>query len=297
MADARERKPARGDAKGASRPPAPFIVGVAGSGTTLLRAALEAHPIVAIPPETHFLADVVEICQTPGTNAERVVELLASEPHWPLFELPVESVAARLPARGRIKPKTALRAFYEAYAQARGRMRWGDETPGYLHSMRLIAQALPESRFVHVVRDPRDVALSQVASGLLRPDAMAAAASQWAREVGRAQRLARRADRYLQLRYEDLREDPEASLGRVCEFCDLPWDPAVERAHHAAVNASLAGQPLPTRPGTRTVVAEPPGRWREVMGWDESVACEAAAGALLMQLGYETLAPRAAAAP
>src|SRR5947207_13021648 len=35
--------------------PAPFVVGVPRSGTTLLRLMLDAHPQLAIPPETHFL--------------------------------------------------------------------------------------------------------------------------------------------------------------------------------------------------------------------------------------------------
>ena len=35
--------------------PAPFVVGVGRSGTTLLRLMLDAHPELAIPPETHFL--------------------------------------------------------------------------------------------------------------------------------------------------------------------------------------------------------------------------------------------------
>ena len=39
----------------ARRSPAPFVVGVGRSGTTLLRLMLDAHPELAIPPETHFV--------------------------------------------------------------------------------------------------------------------------------------------------------------------------------------------------------------------------------------------------
>ena len=41
------------------RPPAPFIVGVNRSGTTLLRLMLDAHPEIAIPSETHFIPDLI----------------------------------------------------------------------------------------------------------------------------------------------------------------------------------------------------------------------------------------------
>ena len=46
--------------RGRSEPahPAPFVVGVGRSGTTLLRMMLDAHPQLAIPPETHFVPAV-----------------------------------------------------------------------------------------------------------------------------------------------------------------------------------------------------------------------------------------------
>ena len=42
------------------RPPAPFVVGVGRSGTTLLRLMLDAHPELAIPPETHFVNPFIQ---------------------------------------------------------------------------------------------------------------------------------------------------------------------------------------------------------------------------------------------
>jgi len=44
------------DAAQAGRPI--FIVGCEGSGTTLLRLILNAHPHIAIPPESNFVPDV-----------------------------------------------------------------------------------------------------------------------------------------------------------------------------------------------------------------------------------------------
>ncbi|TMA46731.1 MAG: sulfotransferase [Deltaproteobacteria bacterium] len=44
--------------------PAPFIVGVGRSGTTLLRLMLDAHPYLAIPPETHFIPLAAQSCAT-----------------------------------------------------------------------------------------------------------------------------------------------------------------------------------------------------------------------------------------
>ena len=69
---------------------------------------------------------------------------------------------ARLAARRcpKLEPGPAVRAFYEAYAARAGKPRWGEKTPRYVLKMPLIQAALPEARFVHVIRDGRDVALS-----------------------------------------------------------------------------------------------------------------------------------------
>ena len=54
----RSRKPAG--------PPVPFIVGVTRSGTTLLRLMLDAHPDLAIPPETHFVPQLIKTTRKSG---------------------------------------------------------------------------------------------------------------------------------------------------------------------------------------------------------------------------------------
>lgn len=43
--------------------PAPFIVGVGRSGTTLLRLMLDAHPDLAIPAETHFVPALIHVAE------------------------------------------------------------------------------------------------------------------------------------------------------------------------------------------------------------------------------------------
>jgi hypothetical protein len=285
---------ARGDRgqRGGGRAPAPFIVGVSRSGTTSLRVALDAHPQLAIPPETHFVPELIEACRA-GAEPEQVVQLLAGEPHWPLFGVGPAAVRERLPAAGPVKPRAALRAFYGAYAASRGKARWGDETAGYLHAIRPIAGALPEARFVHVIRDVRDVALSMVEAGQIKPDAVDTAARQWTRQVARGRLDAARIDRCLEVRYEELALEPQAPLRRIAEFLELPWDGAVLDSL-PAVGRRPAGAPgQPTPPGARPAIVEPPGRWRTEMSAEDRAACEAVAGDLLGQLGYE-IGPRPA---
>ena len=61
------------------RAPAPFIVGVGRSGTTLLRLMLDAHPNLAIPPETVFVPELIATADG-GADSERRDGLPALHP-------------------------------------------------------------------------------------------------------------------------------------------------------------------------------------------------------------------------
>ena len=53
-----------GEADGS--PGRPFVVGMNRSGTTLLRMMLDAHPELTIPPETHFVPDLIKTSRARG---------------------------------------------------------------------------------------------------------------------------------------------------------------------------------------------------------------------------------------
>jgi hypothetical protein len=274
---------------------------VARSGTTLLRLMLDAHPDLAIPPETHFIPKLIKACEEEDDPHERVFELLTTHRRWPDYRLDTEELRVRLDRIQPLSAGEALRAFYRLYAERQGKPRWGDKTPSYVRKMRRVASALPEARFVHLLRDGRDVALSQTEVDF-GPDRIPDAAREWVKGVGKARRQARRV-RYLEIRYEDLVADPEPALHRVCEFIELRWDPVMLDYHRGAeermgeVNRDFqrgGGPAIPAgvRARRHTRVVEPPqreraGRWRTDMSARDREAFEAIAGDLLVELGYD----------
>ena len=54
----------------------------------------------------------------------------------------------------------AIAAVFETYAAEHGKERWGDKTPLYMQYLPLLERLFPDARFVHLVRDGRDAALS-----------------------------------------------------------------------------------------------------------------------------------------
>src|SRR6185503_17766190 len=120
------------------RVPAPFVVGVARSGTTLLRLMLDAHPQLTIPPETHFVPKLISHCErwmeegaTTGERRDRAFELITTHPRWGDFGLDADALRRHLEAHDRLSPGDAARSFYEAYAEREGKPRWGDKSPPY----------------------------------------------------------------------------------------------------------------------------------------------------------------------
>ncbi|MGH2965668.1 MAG: sulfotransferase family protein [Solirubrobacterales bacterium] len=293
------------------RAPAPFVVGIARSGTTLLRLMLDAHPELTIPPETHFLPRLFNHFNrwvkegVEGVELrERAMELITSHPRWGDIDIDPEQVRSRMAEHDPLTAGDAARSLYEAYASLVGKPRWGDKSPPYTWKAKRIQRELPEAHFIHLIRDGRDVALSlsEVSWG---PGDVKAAAAKWVDELRRARDRARRLapGTYMELRFEDLVADPEPNLRRIAEFVELPWDATMLAYHQGAEErmSEVIRDFHPMGGGTITaeerkrqheLVSSPPsssrvGRWRTEMSKEDRQAFEGVAGELLAELGYD----------
>jgi hypothetical protein len=200
-----------------------FIVGSARSGTTLLRVILNAHPAVTVPPESRFVTELSR-----GTDDVRVDDFLAAlESHrqFKSWNLPIDSVRKEITGHT-IPYGAAIKAVYSAYAKHVGKEIWGDKTPRYVEHIPFIADLFPDARFVHLVRDGRDVALSY-AKVPFGPKTVAKAAALWARRVRIGVTDGRRLgdSRYKEIRYEDLVDTPEETTRALCAFIGIEFDP------------------------------------------------------------------------
>ena len=169
--------------------PAPFIVGVGRSGTTLLRLMLDAHPDLAIPGETHFVPALIDVVERTGDRDQALQTLLAAM-SWPNLGLEPQAMASAFACQEPFSPGAAIRAVFALYAARLGKPRWGDKTPTYRRSIIEIARAVPEARFIHIIRDGRDVALSYRGLWFGPGDDLDAQARFWTAEITEARRQA-----------------------------------------------------------------------------------------------------------
>jgi len=269
--------------------PPVIVLGVGRSGTTLLRVMLDRNTTLAIPYETFFVPQLAHRHGRRPKLDEFVDDLgrLRTLYDWGITP---DDVRPRL--HEGMTTSEAIAAIFETYAERQGKPRWGDKTPLYMQQLPLLARLFPDAVWVHLVRDGRDAALSflELPEGFAgktwaQPRTVAQFAARWRTEILAARRLGRNArSRYLELRYEDLVEEPERELRRVCEHASLPWEPGMldhTRVSDAANMPEHRNLAQPPTPGLRD--------WRSQMSREDALAFEQVAGDVLRSAGYELL--------
>ena len=265
-----------------------MILGVSRSGTTLLKAMLDAHSQVAIPSESYFIP---QLWQRHGARPDRdaFVDDLRRLERIRTWGVDPDEVRRRLDAQPTFAD--AIQAIYRTYADAKGKPRFGEKTPLYMQHLGVLDRAFPDARYVHIVRDGRDAALSLLAMtrkprfNLSRPRGLGDFACAWRREVRAAQRFGS-AHPYLELSYEDLVAEPEARLREVCAFLGLEYEPGMLEYHRREDPALYADHPRLAQPPVRDARS-----WRAEMKPADVELFEAIAGDLLSELGYERAFP------
>ena len=285
----------------------PVVVGAPRSGTTLLRLMLDAHPDLALPPETGFLPALAALrgaaARSPEALARTILHHPPEAPNWPDFGIEAAALHEAIAALPAPSPAGAARCFYRLYAARLGKPRWGDKTPHHAFHLPAIAGLLPEAAILHIIRDGRDAALSLRPLWFAPAQDMAALAAHWQGFVTAARQGGAACPRYMELRYEALLRDPEAVLRRVADFLAISFHPAMAAPQDGAA-ARLAehrerrradGSLLVSRENRlaqqwRTTTPPDPSRigaWRTALAPAERAAFAAVAGPLLEALGHE----------
>jgi hypothetical protein len=276
----------------------PLFVGSGRSGTTLLQVIFDSHPELAIAHEAHFIASLARRrrrYQGPaGFAVDPFLVDLSRNSNFARLGLPEGELRSLLrgppPTRSYV---AAVRRVFRLYAARRGKSKYGDKTPGYVNHIGLLARLFPEARFVHMIRDGRDVALGYMEADW-GPATFAEAALHWKTRVERGRSAGRQvgSGRYREVRYEDLVADPEGTVRYLCSFVGVEFADIMLRYYERGEEFRLTT----AHPDAHGRLMLPPTKglrdWRRKMPEEGVAIFEAIAGGLLSGLGYEILTRR-----
>lgn len=283
--------------------PVVFIVGAPRSGTTFLQNLIGSHPRVASSQETDLFTKYVGPLRTTWEQqlpSDR--ETWQRQRHKGLpavlteeeFDLIVADVIDRVHGQTiELKPGAEICLV---------------KVPQDCTHAELILRYVPDARFIHMIRDGRDVVASQIraAQGWGRewaPRNVSAAAARWRLDVEAGRSIRQLTDAYLEVRYEDLLSAEAPALLRQA-FAFAGIDATDDVCSAACAEFSLGSQGASSsivwggevirRLGT--VPSEPrgflgeggPGAWEKELDLRARGSFQHEAGDLLRKLGYAT---------
>jgi hypothetical protein len=275
-----------------------FFVGCQRSGTTLLRRIGDAHPELAVIPEQYWLPRYWEWhigITGKGIVTADLLDMLFADRRFAALDLPFKRVAKLVEGDTPILYPRFVAEVFDLYGEIEGKRLVGERDSQYVRFLPTLHLLWPHARFVHLIRDGRDVALSLLDWSKAErnvgrfptwdEDAVTTGALYWEWNV----RLGREAgallgpELYHELRYEALVADPEHECRKLCDFIELPYDPAMLRFHDGR---TTSGPGLSARNARRPVTAGLR-EWRKQMAPGDVRRVEAASGLLLDELGYQ----------
>jgi hypothetical protein len=281
-----------------------FIVGCARSGTTLLERVVNAHPQIAVTPEMHWITDYFRegrwLAPEGRVTPEQVASMVRHK-RFRQFDFDPKEFEALLGPGEAVSYVAFLGRIFSLYKKNKGKPLVGNKTPAFVRRLSTLHGYWPEAKFVHLIRDGRDVCLSvlnwnhadRTAGRYLTwaQDPVSTTALWWKRKVslGRQGGQALGPDLYYEVHYEHLVARPDEECAKLCAFLGVPYDESMLRFHEGRVkddptlDAKRAWRPI--TPGLRD--------WRSQLPGEDIERFEAVAGDLLSELGY----PRAFARP
>jgi len=186
---------------------------------------------------------------------------------------------------------SVIARFHSLYAHLKGKELWGNIDIATLNDMDQTHLWFPEARFVHIVRDGRDVALSHETYPYGAAN-IAECARAWIHQLQVNFKMGAilGAQRYLVVRYEDLVLESEATLRRLCAFIGVAYSPKMLEY------PDMVGEKVPSsRRWLWPTLDKPPVksnayRWKTQMSPTKRIVFEGMARSMLAALGYEVYA-------
>ncbi|MEM8938754.1 MAG: sulfotransferase [Bacteroidota bacterium] len=207
-----------------------FIIGSGRCGSTLLRVILERNPEISVLPEISMALPRVTdlfIANKKKTYEEHIAlfyQEYSSEENWDALGIDYEDIRRNLTHANKPVPDF-IKAIHQSYSEKQNKtaLIFGDKHPYLTFHIPYLFSIFPRAKFIHLIRDGRDVACSwNRTKGLEMPLLEAAKRWNWAlKEVERFKFLIKK--NLIELSYETLVAQPEKTIRQICKFLGVSY--------------------------------------------------------------------------
>lgn len=260
-----------------------FVIGFPRSGTSMTCRLLRRYLKVSFGTESQFIIRYLQRLPQFGNlndigNVRRLMYAISTERFFARSRANWGFVFDVEKALGALTERTyagVLHAIFGQLAEHNGMARWGDKTPAYNRNLRELDRLFPDAQFIHIVRDGRDVALSAQKEGF-GPKNACQAASHWKRAIGSIRAFSNGipADRFIEVRYEDLLARPVSVLETLSDFMGIDDRSGALRSY---IRTHVAQE----------IAADNFNKWRDAFSRRDLERFEGVAGDVLSRFGYE----------
>jgi LPS sulfotransferase NodH len=237
-----------------------FLIGAERSGTTLLRLMLSHHPQIAWCNEFEYAIDQVsDDGQFPG---------MANYREWLKTHRIFQATGFQ------VSPDLSYGELVQSFLRQKQAQEQKPVVGATVHRHfdRLLA-LWPNARFIHIVRDPRDVARSCIGMGWAGNVWTGSARWLEAEQCWEAFKQTLPGDRYVEISYEELIREPQTVLTQLANFLGVDYDPAMLQYNQDTTYE---------QPDSRFL-----NQWQRKLGDRDIQLVESRVGDLLLQRGYE----------
>ena len=255
-----------------------FIGGAGRSGTTLLRVMLNAHKNLCGGPEFKMIPNISKIFR----------QLDTMKGIKKAYKLNKNSINSNF--------RSFISGFFEDYISFNNAERIVEKTPHNVLVMKELGEIFPNAKFLHVIRDGRDVACSLVkrewkdfnGKPIWYVQNLENAVKYWKQTIIKGIQDSK-AD-YLKgrvkiVKYEDLVVSPEGNMKDILEFLNEPWDKKV--LNHEKVDRGYEPKESSTEQVNKEIYTKSLSRWEREFTKQDKENFKDIAGQLLVDLGYE----------
>jgi hypothetical protein len=216
-----------------------FIIGAQRSGTTLLRMILNTHSQIAFPGEGTFFMPLLKKRYLKkvisGAALKNLINYLALDPQLQSWGYNYSDYFSRLSRRGGITVRELMADMHSLYSEGKGKIIWGDKSPSFFRKIDILFSLFPDARFIHIVRDGRDIFHSWRKLDPSKDNAPIVAID-WSYKLFKVERSFRKIppQQAMTIRYEDLLDDPEGTTKSICNFLKVEYQTTMLEFHRTS---------------------------------------------------------------